>query len=180
MWPAHVLTIVRVPLALAIAYTYGRPAWSLALIAAAAVSDAADGNLARWLKRRGKTTPDIGGWLDPAADKLFVAIVLGAIVWHTRSIELPALIGARELLLLPLLALYLALARDRPPLHADPIGKAATIAQFFALAAAIAAPPDALPVALAAAALGVAAVAHYIIAARRAPRPAPRRAPRRR
>ena len=167
MWPAHLLTLIRLPHAIAIALAYGRPALVVALIVAAAASDAADGNVARWLKHRGKTTPDIGGWLDPLVDKIFVVIVLAAIVWHTRDVVVIALIGARELLLVPLLAIYLAVCKDRPRLQADPIGKVATIAQFLALAIAVAQPAWALWPALAAAAVGVAAVVHYIVRFRR-------------
>jgi phosphatidylglycerophosphate synthase len=167
MWPAHALTLVRIPLALAIACSYGRPALVVALIVAAAASDAADGNVARWLKRRGATTPDIGGWLDPLIDKIFVAIVLATIVVATHDLAIVALIGARELVLVPLLAIYLATRRDRPRLSADPIGKLATIAQFAALAVAVAHPTWALPPAMLAAVLGLAAVVHYVVRFRR-------------
>ena len=163
MWPAHVLTLVRLPLAIAIALAYGQPAIVVVLIVAAAASDAADGNVARWLQRRGRTTPDIGGWLDPLVDKIFVVIVLATIVWHTREVTVVALIAARELLLVPLLAIYLASHKDHPRLQADPIGKVATIAQFLALAIAVAEPSWALWPALLAAGLGFAAVAHYVV-----------------
>src|SRR3954465_3751944 len=86
MWPAHIITLLRIPFALAIAWLYGQTWWVVGLIAAAATSDAIDGNFARWLQRRGKREPDIGGWLDPLADKIFVAIVLAAIAIHTHSI----------------------------------------------------------------------------------------------
>jgi phosphatidylglycerophosphate synthase len=163
MWPAHIVTLLRIPLAVAIAFAYGRVLPVVALIAAAATSDAIDGNLARWLQRRGKREPDIGGWLDPLADKIFVAVVLAAIAIHTRSLAIVALIGARELLLLPLLAIYVATRKDRPALHADWLGKIATILQFFALAIAVAAPAYAWPAAIVTAAIGLAAVVHYAI-----------------
>ncbi len=163
MWPAHILTLLRIPLGIAVAFAYGQTGLVVALIAAAAVSDAADGNLARYLKRRGHDRPDIGGWLDPAADKLFVAAVLVSIAIHTHSPLLLVLIGARELLLLPLLAVYLATRRDRPQLHADWLGKIATVAQFFALAIAVARPEWALPPAIATGALGLVATGHYVV-----------------
>ncbi|MEO6773811.1 MAG: CDP-alcohol phosphatidyltransferase family protein [Kofleriaceae bacterium] len=169
MWPAHIVTLLRIPLAVAVAVAYGRPAVVVALIAAAAVSDAVDGNLARWLQRRGKREPDIGGWLDPLADKIFVAVVLAAIAIHTRSVAIVALIGARELVLVPLLAIYLATRRLRPALHADWLGKLATIAQFVALTIAVAAPARVWPAAIATAALGLTAAVHYAVAAARAP-----------
>lgn len=161
MWPAHIVTLLRIPLAVAIALAYGQTAPVVALIAAAATSDAIDGNLARWLVRRGKREPDIGGWLDPLADKIFVAVVLAAIAIHTRSIAIVALIGARELLMLPLLAIYVAIRKHRRPLHADWLGKLATIAQFFALSIAVAVPAYAWAAAIATAVIGLAAVVHY-------------------
>ena len=170
MWLAHALTLSRIPIALALWTTYGDPARSLALVALAALTDAADGNVARWMQRRGRTHPQIGGWLDPLVDKLFVAIVL-ALVWVRAGQPLVVvLVGVRELLFLPLAALYAARRPALGELHADPIGKAATIAQFVALAVVLAAPAWALPAAIAAAALGLAAVAHY---AARVLRPSP-------
>jgi len=161
MWLAHALTLSRIPIALALWATYGDPGRSLALVVLAALTDAADGNVARFLKRRGHTRPDIGGWLDPLVDKIFVAIVLALVWFRAGELLVVVLVGARELLFVPLAAIY---ATRRPAvgrLHADPIGKAATIAQFAALAAVLAAPAWALPAALAAAGLGLAAIAHY-------------------
>ncbi len=166
MWPAHIVTLLRIPLGIWIAFAYGETGLVLPLIIAAAISDAVDGTLARYLKRRGETTPDIGGWLDPLADKLFVAVVLASIAVHTHSFAVIALIGARELLLVPLIAIYVALGRDRSALHADWLGKLATVAQFVALAIAVARPARALPGAVVAAALGVAATARYVITLR--------------
>jgi phosphatidylglycerophosphate synthase len=168
MWLAHALTLSRIPIALGLWSTYGDPARSLALVVIAALTDAADGNVARWMQRRGHTRPAIGGWLDPLVDKAFVAIVL-ALIWIRGGEPLVViLIGARELLFVPLTALYAALRPRLGELHADPIGKAATIAQFVALAVALAAPAWApawaLPAAAAAAAaLGLAAAAHYAL-----------------
>ncbi len=161
MWLAHALTLSRIPIAIALWSTYGDPARSLALVVLAALTDAADGNVARWMQRRGHTRPAIGGWLDPVVDKLFVAIVL-ALVWFRAGEPLVVLlVGARELLFVPIAALYAARRPALGELHADPIGKAATIAQFTALAAIFAAPALALPAAAVAAALGLAAAVHY-------------------
>jgi CDP-diacylglycerol--glycerol-3-phosphate 3-phosphatidyltransferase len=170
VWLAHALTLLRIPIAVAVALEYGQTWPVVALIALAAATDIADGNVARFMQRRGHTKPAIGGWLDPLADKIFVAVVLAAIVVHTREIWIVALIGARELLLLPLLAIYLAVRRDRTKLEADAIGKLATIAQFVALAVAVALPRHALPGAIVAAVLGVASVVHYVRARRMQPR----------
>jgi phosphatidylglycerophosphate synthase len=165
MWLAHALTLSRIPIALGLWSTYGDSARSLALVVIAALTDAADGNVARWMQRRGHTRPAIGGWLDPLVDKLFVAIVL-ALIWFRAGEPLVViLVGARELLFVPIAAIYATRRAARRPalgeLHADPIGKAATIAQFTALAAILAAPSWALPAAIVAAARGGAAAVPY-------------------
>ena len=169
MWLAHALTLSRIPLALALWWLWGDPVWSVALLALAALSDAADGAAARWARRRGYGGPDIGGWLDPAIDKLFVAIVLAAIWTHTHQLVVLVLIGARELVLVPLLAVYLALRRPRRELRADALGKVATIAQFIALCVIAVAPAGALPAAIVTAVLGLAAAGHYVVSAARDP-----------
>src|SRR6185436_4450523 len=157
VWLAHGLTLSRVPLALALWWLWGDAAWSAALLALAAISDAADGMVARWAKRRGCPGPDIGGWLDPAVDKLFVVVVLAAIWTDTH-----------------LLALYLAFRRQRRELRADRLGKLATIAQFIALCVIALAPGRALPAAVVAAVLGLAAAGHYVVTAAMPRRGTPR------
>ncbi|HZJ63412.1 MAG TPA: CDP-alcohol phosphatidyltransferase family protein [Kofleriaceae bacterium] len=169
VWLAHGLTLSRVPLALALWWSWGDPARSVGLLVLAAISDAADGMVARWAKRHGSTGPDIGGWLDPAVDKLFVVVVLAAIWTHTHQLALLALVGARELVLVPLIALHLAFQRAFQlrgrELRADRLGKLATIAQFVALCVIAIAPEGALPTAIVAAVLGLAAAGHYVVTA---------------
>ena len=171
MWLAHALTLSRIPLALALWRTWGDPAWSAAIVALAALTDTADGRVARWAKRRGAGGPDIGGWLDPAVDKLFVAVVLAAI-WVRAPLAHPtaviALVGARELVLVPLIAIYLARRRPHAPLRADRLGKLATVAQFIALCVIAVAPSLALPAAAIAGGLGLVAAGHYVATATRA------------
>lgn len=168
VWFAHALTLLRIPLALLLWSTWGDPARSVAILAIAALSDTADGRVARWAKRRGATGPDIGGWLDPMADKLFVVIVLAAI-WDHAQVPHPtaviALVGARELVLVPLVAVYLARRRPHPALRADAFGKLATVAQFLSLAVIALAPAHAVPAAAVAAGLGLAAAGHYVAVA---------------
>lgn len=163
MWLAHALTLSRIPIALALTQTYGERAWSAILVMLAAGTDAVDGTVARWMKHRGTGRPDIGGWLDPLVDKLFVVIVLVTIWWHTRDTLLIATIGTREILFAPLALVYLARRTPRSELHARKIGKAATIAQFLACAVAVVEPAYAWPLAFAAAALGLAAIIDYLV-----------------
>lgn len=166
MWIAHALTLSRIPMALALWWAWGDPVWSIALIGLAALSDAADGNVARWWKRRHRLAPgsrlDIGGWLDPVVDKLFVAIVLAVIWTASGDLVTIALVGARELVLIPLIAVYLARGQRSRELRADAIGKVATIAQFVALAVIACVPRYARPSAITCAAIGLAAAVHYV------------------
>lgn len=165
MWLAHALTLSRIPLAIAFWWVWDRPLVAAALIVLAALTDTLDGRVARWAQRRGSRGPDIGGWLDPAVDKLFVVGVCAALWARTHRLELIALVGAREIVLVPLIAIYLARRAPHRPLRADFLGKAATVAQFIALCVIALAPAAALPAAAVAAALGLAAAAHYVFMA---------------
>jgi cardiolipin synthase (CMP-forming) len=152
---------------------------TLALMAAAAISDVADGWLARRL-RGPRPVPPGGGrgaWLDPVCDKAFTLSLIGVLVVRLRlPFWLLALVGARELLLL--LALALAPWGRRPPrsltFTATALGKATTGLQFGALALLVAqARVSAAAVAIAAssALTGAAAVVGYVMRARRKARP---------
>ncbi len=163
MWLAHALTLSRIPLALALAWAWGDPVVAAALILAAAATDTADGTVARWMQRHGHTEPAIGSWLDPLVDKLFVAIVLAVIWTHTHELPILILIAARELLLLPLMVVFFVRRLPIADLRADPIGKAATIVQFFALGLIVIEVPWAIAVAGLAALVGVASVVHYVL-----------------
>jgi cardiolipin synthase len=162
---AHALTLSRIPLVVLFWLTYGDPAWSISLVALAAVTDALDGTVARWAMRRSGATRSAGEWLDPLADKVFVIGVLGAIQAHDPAPwALIALIAARELVLIPLAAAYRLVMPARMPhaFKAGVIGKAATVAELFAVAALVLRSSLALPLAIAAAGLGLAAVVSYI------------------
>jgi cardiolipin synthase len=166
MWLAHVLTLSRIPIAVIFWLTYGNWRWSLGLVALAAATDALDGTIARRAKRRsGDTRPSIGEWLDPLADKTFIIVVLGAIQVHDPvPWALVALIVARELVLIPLAGIYRLVihGRGEHAFQADPIGKAATIAELFAIAALVMRSSLVVPLAVVAGTLGLIAVGHYI------------------
>ena len=162
LWLAHALTLSRIPIGMALAFVYGDAVWTVALIALAALTDTLDGTVARALQRRGHTEPAIGGWLDPLLDKVFIAIVLAVIYVQSRDLLVIALIGARELIVVPLAAFYLAKHRPVKDLRADTLGKAATVAQFVAVAIVLGHPPWALPAAAITAVLGLAAGVHYL------------------
>lgn len=158
MWPAHLLTLSRIPIGVALWFVHG--IWAVALVGLAALTDALDGNLARWLKRRGKSSPDIGGWLDPLMDKVFVAIVV-VVLLPTVDLPVLLLLAAREILLVPIGLLYLARHVKIGKLHADVIGKVATVAQLLALMVVLGLPAYGFHAAAIAGALGIAAAIHY-------------------
>jgi len=126
------VSLTRVPLGLAfLAIVPQRPSVAFSLLALAAASDVLDGFLAR---KRGDVTAT-GAVLDPIADKLFVALVVIALIAHGRLGALGAfLLATRELGELPLL-LWFAFAHASVPVQpmASVLGKAATVSQFVAL-----------------------------------------------
>jgi cardiolipin synthase len=180
MWMAHLLTLSRIPIAVVFWLTYGTPWLSLSLVALAALTDAADGNVARWARRRsGDTSASAGEWLDPLADKLFIIIVLGAIQFHDPvPWWIVGLIVARELVLVPLAIAYRVLVHGRAEhaYQAGVVGKAATIAEVFAIMALITRSPAIMPLAITAAVLGLVAAGLYIARAAHAYHPRERAA----
>jgi cardiolipin synthase (CMP-forming) len=70
MTPANQLTLLRVVLipAFVILVVYGYLGWALVIFAAAGLTDALDGLLARWWGQK----TSLGAWLDPMADKLLL------------------------------------------------------------------------------------------------------------
>lgn len=168
MWVAHLLTLTRVPLAALFWLAAPRPTVALVVLAVAATTDLVDGRVARAARRRGATGrfADAGAWLDPLCDKLFAVTVLAALAIRTGApLGLLVLIGARELIVGPLAILYRVTPlrrRYHQDFHASRAGKLATAGQFVAIAAIVLALPGTLPLAVAAAALGLVATAGYL------------------
>ena len=159
MWLAHALTLSRIPLGLA--FWRARGWTAVAIVAIAALTDALDGNLARYLaRRRDVPLSPVGGWLDPLADKLFVVIVLADIA-RAHPLDV-LLLGAREVLLIPLLVVYLAKGHRLAELSAAPIGKVTTVAQLIAIGWLVADAPGARLLAALTCVLGVGTALHYI------------------
>jgi phosphatidylglycerophosphate synthase len=129
---ADVVTALRFPLAVLFPLVRS-PAWQLAIVAAAAASDMADGFLAR---RVG--TSRAGAILDPVADKVFMAVAFvtiarrGLLDWY----ELIGVLLRDILAVLGFLATWLLRRPVALPARAG--GKAVTIAQLLTLVAAIA------------------------------------------
>jgi phosphatidylglycerophosphate synthase len=174
----NLLSLARVPLGglfwLAIGPRGEVSYAAFAIMAVAALTDVLDGYLARREAARQAGGVDAligsgggtGAWLDPICDKLFVASVLGAIVVRRQPpIGLVLLIVTRELVQLPIGVVYRFLPTLRSWLRYDfrasPLGKAATVAQFAAIAALMLAHPWFRLFAFLSFGLGLAAVVDY-------------------
>jgi phosphatidylglycerophosphate synthase len=169
----NVLSLSRLPLGVAFWATVGPRAdesrWAFVVLAAAALTDVLDGHLARRLAARPGSAGEQGGtgaWLDPICDKLFVGMVLAAIIVNRRPpVGVVLLIISRELVQLPLGLVYrfVPVLRSwlRYDFRASVLGKAATVAQFLAIAALILDHPSIWIFAAIAFLLGIAALVDY-------------------
>jgi phosphatidylglycerophosphate synthase len=159
--PADLLTLLRFPLAAAFPFA-PHPAIRLAIVAAAVVTDLTDGLLARhtggsrW-----------GPWLDPVADKVFMAsafiTLAGLGLLHPLEIA-----GVLSRDIVAALGFTGTLILRRPvALPARAGGKAVTVCQVLTLVALIAESPLTRPLAWATAAVSVYAIWDYGRAASR-------------
>jgi len=162
------LSLARVPLAVAFPFVVDRPALALGVLLAAGLSDVLDG----WTARRyGQVTPT-GAALDPITDKVFVLTV--AVTLVVRAYLSPGdvvLLSTRELGELPLVV-WLATSPRARQLRAESTsanapGKLATALQFAAATAALFRWPHVgAMVAVTAGAGAVAALVYWIRAVR--------------
>ncbi|UJR80640.1 CDP-alcohol phosphatidyltransferase family protein [Sandaracinus amylolyticus] len=165
--PWNLMSLVRLPLAVLALLVRAEPLAVLGLMIVAGISDALDGVMAR----RANADPKLGEWLDPVCDKVFVLAVLAG-VWIERQPPwwLLVLTATREILVVPaglMLAVSVGTFRSRIEYCARPSGKATTVAQFLVLGALLFDLPQvALPAAIAAAVLGLAAGVEYGVRAR--------------
>lgn len=134
------VSLSRIPLAVAFTFVVGEPALACAILLAAGASDVLDG----WLARRRHETSTLGLFVDPVADKFFVLTAAFALVRAERLVGSEvARLAARELFQLPIASFGLArrcLFADRKvaPPGSSYLGKAATTLQFVALVGATA------------------------------------------
>ena len=168
MWVANALTLCRIPLAIAFCLTYGDRRWSLAIIAAAALTDALDGTVARRARARarlqGMPVSSAGEWLDPVADKLFLAAVVAMLAIHGTPVWVILAIAARELAIIPLgIAHRIVRPHTEHAFKADALGKVTTVVQLAAVASAVAGSPWTRHLVVLAGGLGLTAVVHYVI-----------------
>jgi phosphatidylglycerophosphate synthase len=120
-------------LVLGAAFPFVPPDLRVALVGAAALSDALDGPAARWLRAES----DTGRLLDPVADKFFVLVLAGTLVAE-GAIPPPWAVGLASRDITVLIGLIYLIARRQwargRRLRPSAVGKCATAAQFVALA----------------------------------------------
>lgn len=133
--PANIISLLRIPLAFAVAAVYPNSFWAAVFLLLAALSDWIDGVVAR----RMKLENPLGAILDPACDKIFVAILL-IFFYATNVIDTTFLVifFLRDLYLLAgFLVLGVMVLFDFRRLHleykARVSGKVVTIVQFCSL-----------------------------------------------
>jgi CDP-diacylglycerol--glycerol-3-phosphate 3-phosphatidyltransferase/cardiolipin synthase len=132
------LSLARVPLAIAFPFVVEETTWALVVLALAGVSDVLDGYCAR---RFGQATPT-GAALDPITDKLFVLTVAVTLVVSGHfSLASVLLLSTREILELPLVVWFALSPRARSARAEKPsanvFGKLATALQFGAVFSAL-------------------------------------------
>lgn len=176
----NLLTLVRLPMAGAVWWLGGEVAWLIGLMVAAAITDMLDGWFARRMRARrealGLPTRNLAGaegrgaWLDPLCDKVFVLSVIGtAWIYYQPAWWLVTLVATREILLVPVTAVYLLTSQTRKRGHLDVRagfgGKLTTVVQFLALWAILLESSYGLGLALGAAFAGLLATLDYTIRA---------------
>jgi CDP-diacylglycerol--glycerol-3-phosphate 3-phosphatidyltransferase/cardiolipin synthase len=127
--PADALTLVRIPLALAFVVLRGM-GWRTAILGLAAASDFADGILAR---RLGSSR--LGAFLDPVADKLFMACGFG-VVLAAHALSPLEVLGVLARDFAAAFAFFATVIHRRPAaIPARLGGKAVTVCQLLTLLA---------------------------------------------
>lgn len=154
--PADVLTAVRIPLAIAFLLVSDNE-WRLGILASAALSDFADGFVARrWGGSR------LGAFLDPVADKLFMACAFAVVLFSGVLDPLEVLgVLARDFAA-AFAFLATVLLRKPAAIPARLGGKVVTVGQLLTLFAFLLESPLLRPVAWATAAVALYAIWDYV------------------
>jgi phosphatidylglycerophosphate synthase len=163
--PADLLTVVRVPLAIAFVVV-DDAGWRIAILFIASVTDFADGLVARrWGGSR------LGAFLDPVADKLFMACAFG-VVLVSGALSPLEILGVLARDLAAAIAFLATLLLRRPAaIPARLGGKAVTVCQLLTIFAFLAGSALLRPLAWATAAVALYAIWDYQRVALRDQRP---------
>jgi phosphatidylglycerophosphate synthase len=165
--PAHLLSVVRLPLAALIWWRPAEPVFLIAILVVAAITDVLDGLVGRRLHPPAAGTANIGAWLDPVCDKAFMVSAAAAIAvsFHVAPAMI-ALLLMRDLAMPPLTLLF-RLVGGPGLFHGHDFrarwsGKLTTGAQVFTLGAVVVAPTASWPMAIVTAVLGIVAVGERV------------------
>jgi cardiolipin synthase len=152
---ADVITLARIPLAVAFPFAQSVTA-RLLLLGAAAATDFSDG----WVARRFGSSR-LGAILDPIADKLFMASAFGVVLVSGKLAPLEvAAVVSRDLV--ASIAFFITVARRRSTaIPARAGGKAVTLLQLFTLVAFVLDSTYLRPLAWATAAVALYAIYDY-------------------
>jgi len=167
---ANLLSISRLPLALLIWAKPEEPVFLFTVIALAGLTDVLDGLVGRKSHETARGTKNVGAWLDPLCDKVFIASAAAAVVMtYEPPLAVLPLVLVRDLALL-ILVPWFRLHGGRALFHghdfrASASGKMTTAAQVFTLASAVLAPALTLSLAVATALLGAVAVVDRVLRA---------------
>jgi CDP-diacylglycerol---glycerol-3-phosphate 3-phosphatidyltransferase len=163
--PADVLTVIRVPLALAFVLITDS-GWRIGILVVAAATDFADGLVARrWGGSR------LGAFLDPVADKLFMACAFG-VVLVSGALSPLEILGVLARDVAAAIAFVATVLLRRPAaIPARLGGKAVTICQLLTVFAFLAGSALLRPLAWATAAVALYAIWDYQRVALRDQRP---------
>jgi phosphatidylglycerophosphate synthase len=161
---ADFFTVLRLPLA--VAFPLADEAWRLVVLALAAGSDLLDGFLAR---RIGSSR--FGPFIDPVADKLFMAAAFGTVLF-SGELTWWELLGVLARDIAATIAFIVTSVRGRPSsIPARAGGKAVTVLQVATLAAFVLGSPFLRPLAWATAGVALYAIWDYSRAASSSSRP---------
>jgi phosphatidylglycerophosphate synthase len=154
--PADIFTVLRIPLAIGFIFI-PEMGWRLGILVAAALSDFADGYVAR---RLGGSR--LGAFLDPVADKLFMACAFGVVLVEQGLTPWEVLgVLARDLAAAVAFVVTLVL-RHPASIPARLGGKAVTILQLLTLLAFVVGSLLLRPLAWATAAVALYAIWDYV------------------
>ncbi len=163
IFPANVLSLVRIPLAaaFAVAVAAERQVLALVILLVAAATDVADG----WCARRLGQETVTGRVVDPLADKIFFVTAAVALVATGRLTVLAVLLLATreiaQIFLAVTLALRGKLVRTGTESHSHVLGKLTTALQASTAAVALLWPPAEPPFIAGTAVCGAAAAVDY-------------------
>jgi phosphatidylglycerophosphate synthase len=170
--PPGLLSLARLPLAMAFPFSIRHPFWAVGVLTLAAVTDVLDG----WYARRLHAETIVGAMLDGTMDKVFLlTVVVTLVIARLLSARDAALLCTREIGEIPLAAWVAASGRALQAgdaRAASRLGKVSTTLQFLTVALVLLGKPFVRGSVLVTAVCGGLAAAAYWVRQLRGQRPA--------